>query len=141
MAVRCNTLALIFARCTVQIKTTLFKAYYQSFYTLCLRSSFIKKYFIKVIQQNGCRVQHNNSFRVLMWSSPFCSTSGMFAADSFAVIMHKRWVSLTRRLHGSTNSTLSVFVERENSPYSLAGRDYTQSCDSNSHILFISVHL
>nr|XP_049693317.1 uncharacterized protein LOC126053908 [Helicoverpa armigera] len=84
LAVRCGMLAHRFARCTAQVKVTLFKAYCQSFYTCSLWVNFTQRAY------SGLRTQYNNTFRVLMGLPRFCSASGMFAdadVDSFATIM------------------------------------------------------
>ncbi|KAL0860042.1 hypothetical protein ABMA27_010357 [Loxostege sticticalis] len=70
LSVRCNMLARRFARCTKQVKLTLFRAFCQAYSDL--------------------RVQYNNAFRVLMGLPRYCSASAMFAeahTDGFAAIM------------------------------------------------------
>ncbi|XP_063366759.1 uncharacterized protein LOC134655240 [Cydia amplana] len=114
MAVRCNMLARRFARCTKEVKITLFKAYCQSFYTCSLWVSYTQS------TLNTLRVQYNNAFRILLGLPRFCSASGMFAehrTDGFHAIMRKRTASLMRRLRGSSNSLLRVVAERLDCPF------------------------
>ncbi|XP_026319440.1 dynein heavy chain 8, axonemal-like [Hyposmocoma kahamanoa] len=94
LAVRGNMLACRFARCTDNVKVSLFKAYCQTFYTCSLWVNYTQ------IAINSLRVIYNNIFRMLLRLPRFCSTSGMFAdahVDGFAAIMRKRAASLMRR--------------------------------------------
>ncbi|CAH2236747.1 jg16985 [Pararge aegeria aegeria] len=59
LAVRGNMLARRFARCTVDVKSTLFKAFCQSFYTGGLRMTYTRRAY------NALRVQYNHAFRML----------------------------------------------------------------------------
>ena len=60
LAVRCGMLAHRYARCTGQVKVTLFKAYCQSFYTCSLCVNFTQRAY------SGLRTLYNNTgFRVL----------------------------------------------------------------------------
>ncbi|XP_026322734.1 uncharacterized protein LOC113232279 [Hyposmocoma kahamanoa] len=113
LAVRCNMLARRFARCTRQVKITLFKSYCQSFYTCSLWVNYTQRTY------NGLRVQYNNAFRVLLGLPRYCSASGMFAeshTDGFAAIMRKRCPSMLSRLRGSPNRILSALSARWDSP-------------------------
>lgn len=113
LAVRCGMLARRFARCTAQVKVTLFKAYCQSFYTCSLWVDFTQRAY------GGLRTQYNNTFRVLMGLPRFCSASGMFAdanVDSFSTIMRKRCASMLRRFRDSPNTILRALAERWDSP-------------------------
>ncbi|XP_073966330.1 uncharacterized protein [Choristoneura fumiferana] len=113
MAVRCNMLARRFARCTKEVKITLFRAYCQSFYTCSLCVDYTQKAY------NDLRVQYNNAFRVLMGLGRRCSASGMFAeahVDGFAAVMRKRCASLRARLCASPNTILVALAERWDSP-------------------------
>ncbi|XP_026741872.1 uncharacterized protein LOC113503928 [Trichoplusia ni] len=113
LAVRCNMLARRFARCSDQVKKTLFKAYCQSFYTCSLWISYSQRAY------SDLRVQYNNAFRVLMGLPRFCSASSMFAGaiiDGFSAIMRKRCASMLERLRSSTNSILCVLSDRWDSP-------------------------
>ncbi|KAL0861377.1 hypothetical protein ABMA27_008925 [Loxostege sticticalis] len=99
LSVRCNVLARRFARCTKQVKLTLFRAFCQAYSDL--------------------RVQYNNAFRVLMGLPRYCSASAMFAeahTDGFAAIMRKRCASLWRRARGSPNTILRALMDRWDSP-------------------------
>ncbi|XP_049882113.1 uncharacterized protein LOC126378053 [Pectinophora gossypiella] len=113
LAVRCNMLARRFARCTKQVKVTLFKAYCQSFYTCSLWTEYTRSSY------GALRVQYNNAFRVLFGLPRFCSASKMFAdhnTDCFFAIIRKRCASLLRRLRSSSNGILSVLTDRWDSP-------------------------
>ncbi|XP_060802152.1 uncharacterized protein LOC132902149 [Amyelois transitella] len=113
LSVRCNMLARRFARCTEQVKITLFKAYCQSFYTCSLWVNFTQRTY------SDLRVQYNNAYRVLMRLPRYCSASTMFAVSnipSFAAIMRARCASIMRRLRGSRNSILGALSDRWDSP-------------------------
>ncbi|XP_049869354.1 uncharacterized protein LOC126369104 [Pectinophora gossypiella] len=113
LAVRSNMLARRFARCTTPVKVTLFKAYCQSFYTCGLWVNFTQRAY------SDLRVQYNNALRVLLGRPWRCSASGMFAEariDDFYAIMRKRSASLLSRLRGATNTILSVFADKWDSP-------------------------
>ncbi|XP_052758207.1 uncharacterized protein LOC128202323 [Galleria mellonella] len=73
LAVRCNMLARRFARCSEEVKITLFKAYCQTFYTSSLWVNCTQA------SLSALRIQYNNSFRVLLGLPRFCSASSMFA--------------------------------------------------------------
>lgn len=114
MSVRCNMLARRFARCTEQVKVTLFRAFCQTFYTCSLWTKYTQRTY------NALRVQYNNAFRVLMGLRRFCSASGMFAehrVDCFYTTMRKRCASLVRRVRGSANSILSMIASRLDCSY------------------------
>ncbi|XP_050674466.1 uncharacterized protein LOC126971982 [Leptidea sinapis] len=113
LAVRCNMLARRFARCSEQVKITLFKAYCQSFYTCSLWTGYTQRAY------NALRVQYNDAFRVVMGLPRFCSASGMFAearVDDFYAIIRKRCASLMNRLQASPNIILSALACRWDSP-------------------------
>lgn len=113
LAIRSNMLARRFARCSRQVKITLFKAYCQSFYTSSLWFNYTKK------SLNALRVQYNNGFRMLMGLPRFCSASTMFAearVDGFHAIMRKKTASLLSRLRSSANSILQVIPDRYDLP-------------------------
>lgn len=112
-AVRCNMLARRFARCSNDVKITLFKAYCQNFYTSSLWVSFALK------TPDTLRIQYNNAFRMLLGLPPFCSASAMFAeagVDGFHAVWRKRTASLLSRIRGSSNSILRVIAERYDLP-------------------------
>lgn len=113
LAVRCNMLVRRFARCTNQVKVTLFKAFCQSFYTCSLWTSFTQRAY------SDLRVQYNNAFRILLGRPWRCSASGMFASantDDFYAIIRKRTASMVARLRTAANSLLNVFRDRWDSP-------------------------
>jgi hypothetical protein len=60
LSVRSNMLARRFARCSEEVKITLFKAYCQSFYSGGLWVRYTKRAY------NALRVQYNNAFRMLL---------------------------------------------------------------------------
>lgn len=114
LSVRANMIARRFARCSKEVKTTLFKAYCSSFYTCSLWVNHTQK------QYSALRVQYNNAFRMLMGLPRFCSASGMFAeerVDCFYSIMRKRGTSLVRRVRASSNGILSIFANRSDCVY------------------------
>lgn len=101
LSVRSNMLARRFARCSVEVKITLFKAYSQSFYSSALR------------------IQYNNAFRMLLRLPKWCSASGMLAqahTDDFHAIMRKKITSLMGRVRESRNSILKVIADRFSCP-------------------------
>ncbi|KAL0861064.1 hypothetical protein ABMA27_009576 [Loxostege sticticalis] len=101
MCVRCNMLARRFARCSKQVKLTLFKAYCQSFYTCSLWADFTQRTY------GALRVQYNNA------------ASSMFAEahiDCFYTIIRKRSASLWARVRGNSNGILSALADRWDSP-------------------------
>ncbi|XP_073953508.1 uncharacterized protein [Choristoneura fumiferana] len=114
LAVRSNMLIRRFARCTKNVKISLFKAYCQSFYTCSLWVNYTQKAY------SALRVQYNNAFRMLLGLPGRCSASGMFAeahADGFHAIMRKRVASLLQRITRSPNSLLKTVSERNDGPF------------------------
>jgi hypothetical protein len=112
LAVRGNMLAHRFARCTVGVKLTLFKAYCQSFYTSGLWAHFSKKSY------SALRVQYNNIFRALLGLPRYCSASGMFAdakVDDFYTILRKKTASVLLHVCGSANIILKMISDRMDS--------------------------
>ncbi|XP_026318655.1 uncharacterized protein LOC113229316 [Hyposmocoma kahamanoa] len=109
LAVRGNMLARRFARCTSNVKVSIFKAYCKTFYT----SSLWVNYNLKAL--SSLRVVFNNIFRMLLRLPRFRSASGMFAyaqIDGFAAIIRKRIASLKRRISGSGSGLLSIIAGR-----------------------------
>lgn len=117
LAVRCNMLARRFAKCTEDVKTVLFKAYCQTFYTCQLWVNYTKRFF------NVLRVQYNDAFRILMKLPRYCSAKAMFAdarVPDFFAILRSRAASFGGRIRGSDNAILlniaddidNVFVRR-----------------------------
>ncbi|CAG9130602.1 unnamed protein product [Plutella xylostella] len=107
LAARCNMLARRFARCSKEVRVSLFKAYCQTFYTCSLWVKYTQKAY------SALRVQYNNAFRVLLGLPRYCSASGMFAdarTDGFHAIMRKRAASLMRRIRGSSCRALKVII-------------------------------
>ncbi|XP_063542112.1 uncharacterized protein LOC134750798 [Cydia strobilella] len=114
LAVRCNMLARRFARCTEEVKATLFKAYCQSFYTCSLWISYTQRAY------SALRVQYNNAYRVVFGLPRHCSASGMFTEgriDGFHAIIRKRCSSLLRRWRASSNAILCTLADRWDSPW------------------------
>ncbi|KAL0867445.1 hypothetical protein ABMA27_008232 [Loxostege sticticalis] len=113
LSVRGNMLSRRFARCSLEVKITLFKTYCQTLYTCNLWSNYTKKAF------SALRIQYNNAFRGMLGLPWRCSASGMFATwhtDGFHAVLRKRVASLWDRVRGSTNTLLRVFAERIDSP-------------------------
>ncbi|XP_041972074.1 uncharacterized protein LOC121728043 [Aricia agestis] len=105
LAVRCNMLARRFARCTVEVKIALFKAFCQPLYTCALWVAYTRRAF------DALRVQYNNAFRMLLALPRYCSASGMFAdarTDDFPSVLRKRTASLMCRVRESDNSILKA---------------------------------
>ncbi|XP_053614048.1 uncharacterized protein LOC128677324 [Plodia interpunctella] len=114
LSVRANMLARRFARCSRDVKITLFRAFCTSFYTCSLWASYTQKAY------NALRVQYNNAFRMLLGLPRFCSASGMFAdarVDCVYTTMRKRCASLVRRVRESNNSILRMIAGRLDSRY------------------------
>jgi hypothetical protein len=109
LSVRGGMLTHRFARCSAQVKLTLFRAYCQNFYSCGLWASFrLKSY-------NALRIQYNNIFRMLFGLPRFCSASGMFAdasVEDFYAMLRKKTASVVRQVRGSTNSILKVIADR-----------------------------
>lgn len=117
LAVRGNMLVHRFARCTAEVKRTLYKAFCQSFYTSGLWTNFTQRAY------NALRVQYNNIFRALLGLPRYCSASGMFAdanVDCFHTIMRKKTASVVLHMRGSANGILRMIAERMDS--SVLGR-------------------
>ncbi|XP_063626454.1 uncharacterized protein LOC134798057 [Cydia splendana] len=113
LPVRSNMLARRFARCTTEVKTTLFRAFCQSFYTCSLWVNYTQRTI------NALRVQYNNAFRMLLGLPRYCSASAMFAearTDGFHAIMRKRVASMARRARSSSNSILNALANRLDCP-------------------------
>lgn len=109
LCVRANMLARRFARCTTQVKVTLFKAYCNSLYTCSLWMNYTQGAY------KALRTQYNNAFRGLMGLPRYCSASGMLAeveVDSFSAIIRKSIASLIYRVRGSPNSLLQTVAAR-----------------------------
>ncbi|PZC82654.1 hypothetical protein B5X24_HaOG210098 [Helicoverpa armigera] len=114
LAARCNMLARRFARCTNQVKLTLFRAYCQSFYSCSLWVRYTQKAY------NALRVQYNNALRMLLGLPRWCSASGMFAearVDDFYAIIRKRCASMMRRFRDSPNSILATLADKIDGPF------------------------
>ncbi|XP_052744260.1 uncharacterized protein LOC128199314 [Bicyclus anynana] len=73
LSVRCNMLARRFAKCSEQVKVTLFRAYCLCFYSCQLWTKYTRRAI------NNIRVQYNDVYRILMKLPRYCSASGMFA--------------------------------------------------------------
>ncbi|XP_041986243.1 uncharacterized protein LOC121738332 [Aricia agestis] len=113
LAVRGNMLARRFARCTDEVKITLFKAFCQNLYTGGLWISYTKA------SLNTLRIQYNNIFRMMLKLPRFCSASEMFAqarTDGFRALMRKKAASLINRVRGSDNSILKIVADDPHAP-------------------------
>ncbi|XP_063895033.1 uncharacterized protein LOC135118044 [Helicoverpa armigera] len=113
LAVRGNMLARRFARCTVQVKLALFKAYCQSFYTSSLWVNYTQRAY------SALRVQYNNVLRMLLRLPRFCSASSMFAEariDDFYALRRKRVASMLARVRGSSNDILKIVASKYQCP-------------------------
>ncbi|XP_063530727.1 uncharacterized protein LOC134741765 [Cydia strobilella] len=114
LCVRANMLARRFARCSSDVKLTLFKAYCTSLYTCSLWANYTQKAY------NALRVQYNNAFRAVMGLPRYCSASGMFAAAHtacFHTTMRLRAASLVQRVRASPNTVLAMIADRVDCPY------------------------
>lgn len=114
LAVRANMIARRFARCTREVKVTLFRAYCTSFYTCALWANYTQR------QYNALRVQYNDAFRVLMGLPRYCSASRMFAearVACFYATMRTRAASLLSRVRASPNTILKMIADRVDSHY------------------------
>ncbi|KAJ2946144.1 hypothetical protein O0L34_g5075 [Tuta absoluta] len=119
LSVRANMIARRFARCSKEVKITLFRAYCTSFYTSCLWLSYTQKSY------SALRVQYNNALRTLLRLPRFCSASGMFAAasmDCFYATMRKRAAGMAGRARDSRNSLLAV-ASRMDGPFATHWRE------------------
>jgi hypothetical protein len=111
---RVNMLARRFARCSVGVKITLFRAYCTSLYACALWASFSQR------SLNALRVQFNNAFRAVLGLPRFCSASGMFTSartDCFYATWRKRCASLVSRVRASPNTILAMIANRLDCPY------------------------
>lgn len=109
LCIRANMLSRRFARCTNEVKVTLFRAYCNSLYTCSLWMNYTQGAY------RALRTQYNNAFRALMGLPRYCSASGMLAAseiDSFSAIIRKRITSLLQRVRGSSNGLLRTVADR-----------------------------
>ncbi|KAL0811792.1 hypothetical protein ABMA28_009222 [Loxostege sticticalis] len=105
LAVRCNMLARRFAKCSRDVRVTLFKAYCTCFYTGQLWLKYTRKSF------GILRVQYNNAFRIMMRLPRYCSASAMFAESGvpdFFAVLRSRIASFWQRLRDSPNEMLSA---------------------------------
>ncbi|CAK1582534.1 unnamed protein product [Parnassius mnemosyne] len=130
LAVRCNMLARRFARCSEQVKITLFKAYCQVFYTCSLWSNYSQR------TVDTLRVQYNNGFRILLGLPRFCSASGMFAkarTDDYYALIRKKTASLLGRVRASSNSIMKIIAERYDS---FLLKQYYRLCLVNKALVF-----
>ncbi|KAJ2941053.1 hypothetical protein O0L34_g13183 [Tuta absoluta] len=113
LSVRCNMLARRFAKCSKQVKDTLFRAYCQCFYTCQLWYRYRRVSFSTI------RVQYNDAYRILMKLPRYCSASGMFAeagVPDFFAVMRARTASFWERLRSSGNSILQLLTRDLTSP-------------------------
>lgn len=114
LSIRANMLARRFARCSNDVKITLFRAYCTSLYTCSLWARYTQKSY------SDLRVLYNNAFRIVLGLPRFCSASGMFAdahTACFYATMRKRSASLVRRVRASSNAILEMIASRLDCPY------------------------
>ena len=114
LAVRCNMLARRSGKCSEDVKSTLFRAFCQCFYTCQLWVGYTKRSY------NKLRVQYNDAFRILMKHPRYCSAKGMFAdagVPDFYAVLRTRIASFWDRLRTSTNTILKVIDEDPCSPF------------------------
>ncbi|XP_063381188.1 uncharacterized protein LOC134667694 [Cydia fagiglandana] len=114
LCVRANMLARRFARCSSDVKITLFKAYCTSLYTCGLWADYTQRAY------NALRVQYNNAFRAVLGLPRYCSASGMFAGAHtacFHATMRVRAAALVRRVRASANTVLAMIADRLDCPY------------------------
>ncbi|CAK1595916.1 unnamed protein product [Parnassius mnemosyne] len=113
LSIRGNMIARRFARCSQEVKITLFRAYCTSLYTSSLWADYNKRSY------NDLRILYNNAFRVILGLPRFCSASGMFAearTACFHATMRKRCASLVRRVRASSNIILKMIGDRLDCP-------------------------
>lgn len=113
LAVRGNMIARKFARCSREVKCTLFNAYCLSFYTCQLWMRYSRKSY------SAIRVQYNNIFRALMGLPRSCSASTMFAEariPDFFAVLRARISSFWEGLRRTTNTILSAVYGDMGSP-------------------------
>ncbi|XP_050563151.1 uncharacterized protein LOC126912872 [Spodoptera frugiperda] len=120
MAVRCNMLARRFARCSIDVKITLFKAFCQGLCTCNLWVSYTQRAI------NALRVQYNNAFRVLVGLPRYCSASAMFVHAHTDGFYRRRIASLMLRARGSANTILGVLSHKLDSPF--CGTGFKHRC-------------
>lgn len=114
LCVRANMISRRFAKCSRDVKLTLFRAYCTSLYTCSLWVNYTQKAY------NALRVQFNNAFRVVMRLPRFCSASGMFAearTACFHASMRTRGAAMVRRVRASSNAILAMIADRVDCPY------------------------
>lgn len=109
LSVRANMIARRFARCSAEVKVTLFRAFCTSLYTCSLWADYTKR------RYSDLRVLYNNAFRTLLGLPRSCSASGMFAdahTACFHATMRSRAASLVRRVRASSNTVLKMIADR-----------------------------
>ncbi|XP_026744365.1 uncharacterized protein LOC113505759 [Trichoplusia ni] len=109
LTVRCNMLARRFARCSADVKKTLFRSYCQSLYTCALWVRYTQSSY------GALRVQYNDAYRVMVGLPRFCSASGMFA-EAGIPDFHCIIRSLMRRVRDSSNNLVATVASRVDSP-------------------------
>lgn len=100
---RGNVIIRKFARCSAQVKNTMFLSYCAPMYTASLWCSY------KQSTYNKLRVSYNKVFRKLHNLAFNCSASGMFVSNnvpSFSEIIRKYIYSFSERVHQNTNKVL-----------------------------------
>lgn len=114
LSIRANMLARRFARCSIEVKLILFKAFCTSLYTCSLWASYTQRSYGTI------RVQYNNALRAVLRLPRYCSASGMFAwahIDCFHATMRRRCASLIHRVRSSPNAVLAMIASRLDCPF------------------------
>lgn len=130
LSVRANMIARRFARCTDEVKITLFRAFCTSFYTCSLWAVYTQKSF------SALRVQYNNALRAMLRLPRHCSASRMFAEariDCFYATLRKRCASMLSRVRSSRNSVLGMIAGRLDCLYMGRCIDAHMSVDTSIH--------
>ncbi|XP_048477815.1 uncharacterized protein LOC105383104 [Plutella xylostella] len=109
LSIRANMLARRFARCSQNVKITLFRAFCTSLYKCSLWANYTQKS-IRALQ-----VQYNNALRAVLGLPRYCNASGMFAwarTDCFHATVRKRCASLVRKVRASANTVLAMIANK-----------------------------
>ncbi|XP_063890369.1 uncharacterized protein LOC135116758 [Helicoverpa armigera] len=128
LSVKANMVARRFARCSREVKVTLFRAYCTSLYTCSLWAHYTSR------DYSAIRVQYNNAFRAVVGLPRYCSASGMFTesrTDGFQATMRKRAASLVRRVRASANTILAMIGDRLDCPFIKHCSDRHDPCVPN----------
>ena len=130
LSVRANMIARRYARCTNEVKITLFRAFCTSFYTGSLWAVYTQKAY------SALRVQYNNALRTMLRLPRHCSASRMFAEariDCFYATLRKRCASTLNRVRASRNSVLCMIASRLDCLYMSRCINTHMSIDTSIH--------